>query len=530
MTITVQTETHIACHTVEEMLKIGIKEFCICPGARNSYFTVALSKQQEVKKYYWYEERSAAFFALGRSRALGQPVAVITTSGTAVGELMPAIMEAYYTGVALLVVTADRPSRFRNSGAPQSAEQVNIFGIYTPFQQSIEGNELCELHLWDQKAPAQLNVCLEEPNNQVLATMCPGEMPSQIFHPDEADFIPSSEEIDQFLAASKYPLVIVSTLKEKDRGEVVRFLLELNAPVVAEATSGLREEPRLASVLIESSHKLFENAIRCKYPIDGVLRIGGVPTMRFWRDLEEKQGAVQVYSINDVPFSGLSWGHIICTPIESFLCNIKPRKRISEKFWEWQTKSGVFVKECEKLLARYPESEPSVFYRISQLIPDASQVYLGNSLPIREWDLAAARKNKKLAILASRGLNGIDGQLSTFLGLAKPDADNWAIVGDLTALYDLAAPWILSQMKNISLTIVVVNNGGGKIFDRMYPYKEFQNCHRISFSSFASLWNMDYYCWKMVPEQLPDYTKPRIIEIVPDEEQTGRFWNEYHQL
>ena len=152
--------TLLARKVLEEVKRVGVSEICVCPGARNAPFVTSL---EDFKLYYWFEERSAAFFALGRSRALELPVAIITTSGTAAAELLPATMEAYYSGVSLLCITADRPKRFRGTGAPQSAEQVGLFGKYALFSQDLTQTEHCNLSEWNLTGPAHLNVCFEEP-------------------------------------------------------------------------------------------------------------------------------------------------------------------------------------------------------------------------------------------------------------------------------------------------------------------------------------------------------------------------------
>jgi 2-succinyl-5-enolpyruvyl-6-hydroxy-3-cyclohexene-1-carboxylate synthase len=142
-----------------EASRVGVQEYCFCPGNRNSPF-VPLIKS---KTYYWHEERSAAFFAIGRARLTERPVGIIVTSGTAAGELLPAAMEVYYSGVPLLLITADRPRRYRGSGAPQSAEQVGLFGQYATFSLDLAGEEPCTLSGWNLVSPAHINVCFEEP-------------------------------------------------------------------------------------------------------------------------------------------------------------------------------------------------------------------------------------------------------------------------------------------------------------------------------------------------------------------------------
>lgn len=108
----------------------GVRDFCVCAGSRNSPFLAALSTIRDVHLYSFVDERSAAFFALGRAKRDSLPVAVVTTSGTAVAELLPAAIEAHYSGVPLVLITADRPARFRGTGAPQAIEQVGLFGVY----------------------------------------------------------------------------------------------------------------------------------------------------------------------------------------------------------------------------------------------------------------------------------------------------------------------------------------------------------------------------------------------------------------
>jgi 2-succinyl-5-enolpyruvyl-6-hydroxy-3-cyclohexene-1-carboxylate synthase len=124
------TNVERAHEVIAEVRAAGVRDFCVCAGSRNSPFLAALSTIRDVHLYSFVDERSAAFFALGRAKRDGLPVAVVTTSGTAVAELLPAAVEAHYSGVPLVLITADRPARFRGTGAPQAIEQVGIFGVY----------------------------------------------------------------------------------------------------------------------------------------------------------------------------------------------------------------------------------------------------------------------------------------------------------------------------------------------------------------------------------------------------------------
>lgn len=137
---------------VEKLALLGVNEWCICPGARNAAFVRYFAERENV--FWWPDERAAAFFALGRARRTNSPVAVITTSGTAAAELLPAAMEGYYTNTPLVLVTADRPQRLRESGAPQTCVQTGLFGIYAPTSKTLPEKI---------SRPVHLNISFEEP-------------------------------------------------------------------------------------------------------------------------------------------------------------------------------------------------------------------------------------------------------------------------------------------------------------------------------------------------------------------------------
>ncbi len=153
----------LAKKVVAELQRMGVKEFCLCPGGRNSPLVVVLEKTSGIKLYTHFEERAAAFFALGRCKNLGAPVAVITTSGTAAAEILPATIEAYYSGLPLVLVTADRPRRDRGTGAPQAIEQVGLYTKYITKEWDVAAGEPFDLQDWEKNFPCHLNICFDEP-------------------------------------------------------------------------------------------------------------------------------------------------------------------------------------------------------------------------------------------------------------------------------------------------------------------------------------------------------------------------------
>lgn len=523
----------ITCHVLQAALDCGVREFIICAGGRNSSFIDVLRVENRVKTYYWPEERSAGFFALGRSRQANRPVAVIVTSGTAAGELLPAAMEAYHSQVPLLLITADRPRRFRGSGAPQTADQVGLFGHYARCCMDIHSDHSIDLSKWDQQGAAHLNVCLEESQAQPPYSGRRLEFRPETAYEHRFDLEQCNATLDRFMPQMKRPLVVVSTLPENAKDEVAQFLLKLNAPVFLEGISGLREDERLQRLRMTNTEKILNVSKRAGYEIDSILRIGGVPTNRLWRDIENLKGQIKVCSISHLPLPGLSWNrNVVCAPLDKFFKSYQLKTSFDSKIYDqWKKEDLEYQQQLLDLFAEEPYSEPALMHALSKLIPDNSHLFLGNSLPIREWDMSADSRSRNIQVTATRGLNGIDGQISTFLGLSQPHKENWAIIGDLTALYDMVGFWILPQLELSSVSMAIINNGGGKIFERIFPHKENLNCHSLHFEGLAKMWDLEYVRWENDGVTLVGCRdNRRLLEVIPDDESTKRFWNKHTRL
>ena len=461
----------------------GVSEFCVCAGSRNAPLLYVLA---DTPVYSFIDERSAAFFAIGRIKRDGTPVAVVTTSGTAAAELLPACVEAYYAGLPLVLITADRPARFRGTGAPQSIEQVGLFGVYAS----------SDIDNWGCRGPLHCNIEFDEP----LLESGDGTYGTNGTYGTYESHTSHRSHKSHKSHGQGNPLVILGGLAPQDRARVRDFVDRLGAPVYAEALSGLRgvigNEITAGERMISRGH------------FDGVIRIGNVPTLRFWRDLEESD--VPVVSYSRLPFAGLSRGE---------LCSIdelpEPERVESDDFLE---RDRDFAKRLAQILDDEPASELAMLRELSRTID--GRVYLGNSLPIREWDLVAERKPFECD--GNRGANGIDGQLSTFFGWCAPGANNWCVIGDLTALYDANAPWIVPQL-DAKFTICIINNGGGRIFSRVaslkrmderYRRRVIENEHAIRFDKWAEMWGISEH----------------VIELRPDPEASARVWARYDEM
>jgi 2-succinyl-5-enolpyruvyl-6-hydroxy-3-cyclohexene-1-carboxylate synthase len=530
----------LAAAVIARLQAAGVRTFCLCPGGRNAPLVEVLEAvpPESAEVLSFFDERSAGFFASGRARRDRRPVAVVTTSGTAAAELLPAMIECYYSAVPIIAVTADRPRAYRRSGSPQTIEQVDLFGVYATVSVDVEDpSEACDLGCL--AGPAHVNACFSEPlldgwqaddgpaaevgrggaagrTSKPAGRMDPGPLDAEAWG-----------EAGEFLARARRPLVIAGGLQDgDDRRDALAFCQALGAPVVAEASSGIREA--LGPLHLRSGDAGVQRGFETQ-AFDSVIRIGDVPSFRVWRDLDLSLSQ-PVLSLSRKPWRGLTRGVHVQVPPGQRLpppalhglsragSELSPEHAsILVRLFEWDRRLS---SATGRLLASHPGSEPAVVRRLSETIPAGSFVYLGNSLPIREWNQFATFDDRAFAFGENRGANGIDGQVASFLGWAQPGVENWAIVGDLTALYDLSALWALRHLDGLRLRVVVINNGGGRIFERMFRNERFQNRHATGFEAWAAMWGAEYHIG------LPDGVlgPAAVIELGPDQGQTDAFW------
>jgi 2-succinyl-5-enolpyruvyl-6-hydroxy-3-cyclohexene-1-carboxylate synthase len=485
------------------LARLGVAEVCVAAGARNAPVIAALIECEGVKLWNFFEERSAAFFALGRILADRAPVAVLTTSGTAAAELLPAVIEAHYQGLPLVLVTADRPRRFRGSGAPQAIEQKDLFGPYTSPCLDVEAGVSLSWPTRLNGRPLHINLCLEEP----LDTRQPGI--DFLAHPGPK--APKPPKPPAFTLPARPTAVLAAGLSPQEAEAAAPVLAALRLPVFAEATANLwgawPGRPDLSHLLHPA-----DDAALSGLEAGHVLRLGGVPASRWWRNLED-QPEIHVSNVSRLPFPGLARTENVLTlpwtTLDALPGQRLPAARVS------LPPTGT---------PPAPHSEPAWMQALAERLPAGAQVFLGNSLPIREFNRVVPAVAGSLRFLANRGANGIDGLVSTWLGASAIERESWLIVGDLSALYDLAAPWVLPQLPKGNRRLVVINNGGGKIFAQVASLRSLsrearhiiENRHNVRFAPWAELWGMAYVRVTR-PEQLdrlPD--GPLLIEVVPD--------------
>ena len=507
----------LAAQIIEKTRAFGVFDFCLCPGGRNAPFVEVLSRIKDIQLYTFFEERSAAFFAVGMAKKKGRPAAVVTTSGTAVLELYPALIEAYYSGTPLVLITADRPLDYKGTGAPQSIEQINIFSQYAEKTLDLTAagkiKKIPSLFQIQKKGrPIHINARFDEPLlDEKLDNLPLMKISQKKFRAVKNKFnLKERLQIKLFFKKLKKPLVILSGLPLELREGVTKKLLQMKCPIYAEPLSNLRESQKLSPLILKSGEENILSGAVKKGLVDGIIRIGAVPTLRFWRDLNNRELPVLSFSLN--AFSGLKKERSKeALSLPAFLSETWELGSFSSdlKIFEEDQKKALGLEESlkEKLI-----SEISWIRRVSQNLHPRSHIFLGNSLPIRLWDRGALRKDQDLVYTGNRGANGIDGILSAFFGSCFKDRPNVCILGDLSALYDLSAPWVLDQMKNFKIQIILINNFGGQIFSH-FKNEVYLNRHQQSFKNWAEMWHLNYSCLKEPAEAWPELHSPSLIEI-----------------
>jgi len=395
---------------ISALKKVGVEEVIFCSGSQNSPLLSGLLKEFSVRSHF--DERGASFYALGRIKATKKPVCVVTTSGTAVAECLPAVVEAYYSGLPLIIVSADRPKRFIGTGAPQVVNQAELLSSHSVVS-IVEGDGYVQFKL---DSPSHWNIHLEDSTPSIDVEILETKQKTE-------------GNLNQWLKSVKSPLVLVEKIPSQYFEKTVTFLKTLRAPVYAEPRSNLFD--KIPDLIVD---EIIDH--------DSILRIGSVPVTSYWRSIPE---TIKVASLAGPYFAGIDR--------EQLLLNF------SDEILSSPIVSFGFKNEGRKI------SDKTDFEKTVNSIPKGSRIYFGNSLPIRDairCDLAGQ------SVEANRGANGIDGQIATFAGFIK-GVGGYAFIGDLTFLYDLPS---LTLLQGEECKIFVINNKGGRIFEGLPKYQK----------------------------------------------------------
>jgi 2-succinyl-5-enolpyruvyl-6-hydroxy-3-cyclohexene-1-carboxylate synthase len=474
----VNPSTALAKVIVDELVRGGVTELVLAPGSRSAplaFAAHAADADQRLRLHVRVDERTAGFLALGLSRTGAAPAAVITTSGTAVGNLLPAVMEASHAGVPLLVISADRPAALRGTGANQTTDQVGIFGDFARTFTELPAPSRApgQARFWRQAVsravlaangsrtanpgPVHLNVQLAEPLVPDGHDDWPESLGGRPAGAPWTSGATGSRPEPAMLEPGPRTVVVAGD----DAGPPARLLAESAGwPLLAEPTSGART----------GTHALRCYRVLLAGPLAKEVErvvVFGHPTLS--RPVSRLLARPDVEVVVVAPGSGL-WpdaGHTARRVLQSARAAAE-----SDTTWlrRWQDADRSAAGAVDAVLAAEPRLTPySVAAAVHDALPPAGLLVVGSSNPIRDLDLVAAPypAGERRKTIANRGLAGIDGTVSTAVGaaLARHQTSRAiAYLGDITFLHDANGLVIGPDEPRPDLTVVVANDDGGSIF------------------------------------------------------------------
>ncbi|MEN9380236.1 MAG: hypothetical protein RIR99_70 [Actinomycetota bacterium] len=442
--------TTLARVIVRQIIEAGITEAVLSPGSRNAPLSIAFYQAEKrglIKLHVKIDERGAAFFALGLAKASGLPVPVICTSGTAVANYHPAVLEASHTNSPLLVLTADRPARLRKTGANQTTEQARIFGKAVRYFADISGSAYpMELPFNSlQSGPVHLNIQFDEP----LVGEADENWLDNITI--RAPRVFDRKTPGTFYTKSTRGLLVIGHDRAGLSQESVEdFAAELGWPVIAEDPLSHKDAIAHASIFLTSTK------IRSEINPDTVVVIGRTTLSR---------------SVN-----ALIAGARKTIVIDPRMATVDQDRRADQKFTalpklevpaadaDWVATWKKLGERASKVIAELSTWSEEVCARdLATALPAGSSLFVASSRPIRDLEGFVSPRSD-LRVYANRGLAGIDGNISTALGIACASQGAYAVLGDLAFLHDVSA---LSTVDNANLRIFVIDNNGGGIFSTL---------------------------------------------------------------
>lgn len=444
--------TALARDVVTALLAAGVREVVLCPGSRNAPLSFAVhdaARAGLLRLHTRIDERTAGFLALGLTK-VGSRAAVLCTSGTAVANLLPAVMESAHAGLDLVVVTADRPARMHGTGANQTTDQVGVFGAFAPTTVLETGAGAAGPAVSGAVGPVHLNVHLDEPllPDGPWTDVPPGSRAGSRDHRPEPVELPTG------------PRTVV--VAGDDAGPPARVLAQdAGWPLLAEPTSGSRTgDHAIRTYRLLLGSDLGERVER--------VVVAGHPTLS--RPVTRLLGREDVEVVS-MRARGI-WS------ARPFAVSQEAGRYVAtagDPAWldEWREADRSVGRQLDRLLADEPDLTPyEVAGAVSRALPPGGLLHVGASSPIRDLDLMVARYavGDRRKVIANRGLAGIDGTVSTAIGaaLGRPRSTRaLALMGDVTFVHDMTGLVLGPREERPDLTVVVVNDNGGSIFSML---------------------------------------------------------------
>ncbi|PKL83874.1 MAG: 2-succinyl-5-enolpyruvyl-6-hydroxy-3-cyclohexene-1-carboxylic-acid synthase [Ignavibacteriae bacterium HGW-Ignavibacteriae-3] len=557
---------------VNRLSQLGVRYACISPGSRSTSLTLAFASNKMIKVFPIVDERSSAFFALGLAKKSNTPVAVVTTSGTAVAELYPAIIEAFYTRVPLIICTADRPVELRNRGANQTINQHNIYKNHIrsfidaglPELNKLSSikkiaEEAIHVSCFSDRGPVHINFPFKKPfepksyTDQINLNKIEKVFTHSAFEikPPVQSAI-DYESLSRKIAAIERGLIIVghNNYGKEFTDQVLNLSKKTGYPIFADGSSSFRFIDHSNNNLIDNLTAMVGTPeFQRHYDPGIIIQFGGAPTSNIILDFFKSSKAEKflVHEFGDRNDPSLTAKAVLRTDPVHFCSSILNNLLIENRDSCWLIDLQVMNRFSEKLKKKlifesgFP-FEGRIINEIINAMPAKSNLTISNSLPIRDTDFFASGNNKLIKIFTNRGASGIDGVNSTALGIAAGSKEkNYLLIGDLAFYHDLNGLHNAFKYR-IPLTVILINNGGGGIFESL-PISAYGDVYRknfstplnINFKNLVKAYDGNYYkinSWKSLREKVilsSRNLKLNVLEIQTDARksklQRQKYWN-----
>ena len=541
---------------VDEFYQLGVRHAVFSPGSRSTTMAMLFTEHEGFETYMNIDERSASFMALGIAKAHKEPTVLVCTSGSAVAHYLPAILEAQYSGVPLVVLSADRPHTLLHVGAPQTVDQQKIFGTAVNYYEELAVPQEAHYYTYPRqvarkaymkamdtkKGPVHINVPLFEPLVPELdskhfeagrspfnvvkphySSGCNYDNTSRISHVNNS----SSSKKDSLLGQYKNILILAGPQVDvAEANSILSFATTLQAPILADPLSNVRRCNKTDA--IDANHefainrsndtdvtqkKYFSDVVISTYdafladkelwPIlkpDCVIQFGQIVVSKRVQQMVASWDNVEYIEVNPTMDSmnptGKTTMHMQAS-IDVFT-NLYGVQNDSQAYLDkWQHLETVGKQKLGKAIEEPSCFEGRTIRELQQHISDNAQVLVANSMSIRDFDYFWFGGESTAVLYGNRGVNGIDGTISTALGLATNGLPTYLVTGDLSLFHDLNG-LAVAKTHNLNLTIILHNNDGGGIFEYL-PQKGtkhfdylFSTSQGLDFSGAAKLYGCGY--------------------------------------
>lgn len=548
---------------LQHIVSSGINYCCISYGSRSTPLILAICQESSIQTYYHFDERGLAFHALGLAKASGNPVAIVVTSGSALANLYPAILEAFEQEIPLLILTADRPSELRAMGSNQTTDQVRIFANHVVWQCDYPppdssnaiykmGHSFCyalSKLRYPVRGPVHINLMFREPlefSSHCFHKIEPLTPIPQYFPPEQV-----TNELCQTLSKQilldRVGIIVVGSLDcAYERIAIIALAEKLHWPILADITSTIRGQNCPNSIVYYDL--LLELPIQNELIPSCIIHFGGKIVSKRWLLWNEKLPRIPYLHVSDSsknynPIYRLTHRFYIkaTTFCERFFPFLETFSLNYNYIKAWQDLSEEVEKRVHSFYRQTPKlSELHLPIFLSQL-PVSFSLFISNSMPVRDADMLLF-PNIPVKIFVNRGVSGIDGNIATAIGIAtslqKPLI---ALLGDLACLHDLSS-LLLLQSRPIPMIFIIINNGGGGIFSFLPVAKviskevfdkSFAGQHTFSFLEFSNALQLLYFSptsMSQLEESILEAHKktiPTLIEIKTDREENYTLHKEF---